>query len=698
MICLVAYWPLTFYLYSLKNDALTYFLPTRHQISEAIYHGYWPFWSPYFNLGYPIHGDMQAGVWNPIVQLFSLTGPYTLRMLQYETLLYIYLSGVGMFFLINYFNKDQRTGLLIGTAFMLCGYISDSAQFLNWIASAAFLPFIFLFFYKTITEYSWKSALLTGIFFYLLFTAGYPASFILTSYLLLAMLLFHIWQKDNLNRKTLLTLFKLLCVFSSSFILLSLPPILSFSQFLLLTQRGSGATYTEAMSNPLHPWLLISYITPLAVWKASFATVTDGLQRNSYIGLVTFSFVLMAFLIRSKSRVVSFWKWAFILSLIFSLGEIGGLRILTYYLLPLMNSFRHPANARLFTSFFGCLLAAFIFQKAISHTLSYRVRKYAWLLLLLTFCIATTIAFFSEGSHFTIKNFSLNTAVIKAFLDHLTFRDFLVFNLLIQIPFLIFIYLFIIRKIQINLLVAASITNCIITTMLTQPLQVVKKDHADHIQQILNKVQVKGYPFPDLSSTLLSNSLDGGRYFNEIACGNMYNKKIGRIDYFITPSNLYNQVKFWSNPIWRDRLFKYPFFYRVDSAVFISDTSKRINTKKHLALIANKNLPDTINRYPSQAFQAAVKKFNPNELEIDIHTTDRGFYTVFQNYHPSWSLYIDGHKQQLYLCNISFMGFWIDPGKHTIGLKYEPAGIKAAFYISILTLLGILLLLLKKSR
>src|SRR5436190_19573002 len=78
IICLVTYWPLTFHVFSLKNDALNYFLPVRYQISQSFYNGYFPFWSPYFNLGYPLHGDMQSGVWNPVVQLFSLFGPYTL--------------------------------------------------------------------------------------------------------------------------------------------------------------------------------------------------------------------------------------------------------------------------------------------------------------------------------------------------------------------------------------------------------------------------------------------------------------------------------------------------------------------------------------------------------------------------------------------------------------------------------------------
>ena len=39
----IAYWPLTLNVFSLKNDAITYFLPWRYHISTAIQNGYFPF-------------------------------------------------------------------------------------------------------------------------------------------------------------------------------------------------------------------------------------------------------------------------------------------------------------------------------------------------------------------------------------------------------------------------------------------------------------------------------------------------------------------------------------------------------------------------------------------------------------------------------------------------------------------------------
>ena len=95
ILCLAGYWPISSNLFSLKNDAYIYFLPCRHFISEQIRSGHFPLWNPYFYMGFPLHGDMQGGVWNPVVWLFSLFTTYTMTTLQYETLLYIFIAGLG---------------------------------------------------------------------------------------------------------------------------------------------------------------------------------------------------------------------------------------------------------------------------------------------------------------------------------------------------------------------------------------------------------------------------------------------------------------------------------------------------------------------------------------------------------------------------------------------------------------------------
>ena len=690
--CLISWWPLTFHVFSLKNDALDYHLAIHYQVSESISNGYLPFWTPYLNFGYPLHGDMQSGVWNPIVQIISLFGPYTLKTLQYEFLFFIYLSGVGMFFLVKHFIKNNAISLLAAGSYMLSGYITDSAQFLNWISAASFLPFVVLFYYRTIVERKRRRALACGIFYFFLFVSGYPADFILVSYLLLIMLIWYLFPKQNRSKQVIWQLIRLNALIAICFLLLSLPAIISYAEFLPLTQRGSGATYDEAMRNYLHPALIFSFLTPLPVWKASFVSVTDPLERSCYLGIITFALLLTGFFIKSNIRIQRFFKWGLIVSLLFSFGPLGGLRVASYYLLPLMNTFRHPANARLFIIFFGCLLAACSLSQILKASNKFQIRRNVFVILITCYTLLLIWSLTGHISLLSRLNVKTDPAGVKLFLDSLSFSDLLFFNIVLQVPFLAILYRSFVKKINLTWLLAASLVNSIIHTALYQPFSAIKKDSVHAVQTILESVQQKGYPVPDLTSSLASNSENAQRYFDEIGPYLMYSKKIGRVDYNFTPSNLKAQNEFWLNEKVRDILLQYPFFYKVDTVMSMADSSRISLTPKKIVLAENVQIKNSVDTGSSH-YTAIMKKFMPLEWLINVRSDKPGFYCIFQNYYPRWELLVDGRKEVITRCNISFMGFSLPAGDHSVVFKYRVFDLKVAFVISFCTLLSILVLL-----
>jgi hypothetical protein len=639
---------------------------------------------------------MQSGVWNPIVQIFSLFGPYTLRTLQIETLLYVYLSGVGMFFLAKYLIKNWKISLLAASCFMLCGFNTDSAQFLNWISAASFLPFCFLYYYRTITEKSWKPALLFALFFYLLFTTAYPADFILSSYIILFLLVSTIWKKQNRTKDVLISQFRLHLLILCCFVLVALPAIISFAEFLKYSERGAGASYEDVMSNPLNPGLILSYVTPLPIWKASFASVTDPLERNSFFGLIGFALLLAAFFIKTDNSLLRFCKWAFLLTLLFSFGEFGGLRIITYYILPLMNTFRHPANAKLFTIFFSCILAAFALKRLSEQQNRLNIKP-VFIILTLSFiglgiwAVAGNLSIFS-------RRVDANTGAVKGLIDSLSFSDLLLANVLIELPFLIALYFFLIRKLNLNLLLVTAVLNSLIHTMLFQPFTVVKKDSVAAIQSVLNSIQQKGYPHPDLKSTLADNSADGDKYFAEIGAANMYSKKIGRIDYRITPSNLLTQNEFWFNEKLRNHFMTYPLFYRADSALLIKDSASLSSTVRNLVVVSDPAIQQSINSTVPASYSVTIKKFTPNEWRLAIDPKEPSFFTLFQSFYPRWRLSIDGQPCRIEKVNISFMGFQLPAGKHSVILKYHSTDLRLAWFVSLFTTIALILIVLSLPK
>lgn len=700
VIAIVSFWPISLHIFSLKNDALNYFLPIRRFVSESYSHNTLPLWTPYLNLGFPLHGDMQSGAWNPFVQIFSLFGPYTLYTLQLETLLYIFLSGVGMFFLLKHLTIHPYANIIVSVAYMLSGYNIDSCQFPNWIASTALLPFVFLFYYRCLTEKTISSGILTGFFLFLFFNCAYPADFIITIYLLAAMLLLYVVnilrEKEKLFQRKLIVNHLLLLLF---FLLLSSPALLSYFESLPLQERGTGASYRQAMTNPLSPHLLSSFTTPLSTWKMPFADNTDPLERNSWIGIAAFLFVIAGFASRQKEKLVVFSRWAILFFLLFSFGELGGIRIICYFTLPLMDSFRHPANAKMFTIFFCCLLAGFTFNSVLKGQFSKRVLKNSfWITIIILIAILIISLFFpryllNPASLSKLFHYQPGVSLIehvKNASQGISFADLVIISTCIQIPFLWFIYKYLFKKISYRSVTITAIINCVIFAILLQPFTVIKKDKAAFVQDIINAHVVNGYPIPDLHSSLLQNSKDNEKLMDKIGCLNLYNKRIGRSDYRISPNNLLSQNEFWFTEGFRNKIMQNPFIY----------------SPNHLSAFSTwkNNISDSLSTYAYTQEQAILpsfdelssatinlKSFSPQRIEGQIKSSGPCFVVIQQNIYPRWKLYLDGKEMPLIKTNLTFMGFYADPGQHAFLLRYEATDLKIAFFISLLSLLFIII-------
>jgi Bacterial membrane protein YfhO len=691
---ITAYWPISFHVFSLKNDALNYFLPVRHLVSESYSNNILPLWTPYLNLGYPLHADMQSGVWNPFVQVFSFFGPYTLYTLQLETLLYIFLSGMGIFFLLKHFRLHPYANLLASVSFMLCGFNSDSCQFLNWIAGTAFLPFVFLFYYRCLEERSLKQGIYTGISLFFLFSCAYPADFIITAYLMVSMLIVYIvsaYRKKEIfiNKKLLLAHVAIAIIF----VLLSGPAILSYAEGLPLQERGNGAAYEAVMSNPLHPALLSSFTTPLAIWKMPGISITDPLERNSYIGIAGFMLLVISFMLKSANKTVKFSKWAALVFILFSFGETGGIRIISYYVLPLMNSFRHPANAKMFTLFFCCILTGFAFNDVLNNAVPVKILKRGWWATLSIVLIVLIISFFTPFSLFKFS--SLSSFIqpqegvsfinhLKTQLDSISFADLVLLNTLIQIIFLLLLYRFLFKRINIKFFLATAVINCILFTVCFQPFTVINKSPASAVQAMVNKFSVTGYPLPDNTQSLEQNSLNNEKYMAQIGCINLYNKKIGRSDYRITPSNQLLQNKFWFNEKIRNKVMKYPLLYKPE---FVFDINKwnagEVQDSSASKWAFTESLKYVHKFSNDDSIDIVFTKFEPNRIEGKITTNEDGEFVLMQTNYPRWKLYIDDKASSINLTNIAFMGFSVPKGSHTFSFRYEAMQIRIAFIISL---------------
>ena len=696
--CVIAYWPVLAGIFSLKNDAVRYFLPVRYQISEMILNGQFPFWTPYINLGHPLYTDMQSGVWNPFVWLISLFGSYTMRSLQAELIIYVYLSGVSMFYLLKYFKLNWSVSLALAICYMLSGFISDSSQFAYWICGMAFLPFVFLFFLKTLREPSFRSVLFFSFSLYLLFVTGYPGEFIIIFYFLLACFIVHLFQ----NKKDAWKVFKFMFLSVFIFCLFSLPAIIAYFPGLNYNTRGSSVSLDLALSNSLHPFNLISYFFPLVVWKLPISE-TDILGRNSFIGLLPFILILVSFFIKTKKPLLAFLKWVFILSIILSLGKYGVLSSVTYYILPYMDTFRHPSMFRFLTIFCGVLIAAITLNDfVLKQDLSSQKKKAFWIIISLTILTSIAILILSSSDFFRLLPASFSTTDLKSWLDQSSIKNWLVLELLIQIPFVILNYRYFVKNINLNIILAFTVVNSIIHTMLLQPVTVVSTETVSSFESKINSLKVDGFPIPDLNATILSNSISGENTIPKYGPANMFNKKHGFQFDFVTPGPLISHEKFMNTKNLHQAIFNFPLLYRADTAILSKDSLELPSTKKFvishdssLLTYINSTVEDTI-------YNFRMLKYNPAVWEFEVSNSVPGFFSLNQNYYPKWELTVNGKKEEIYLCNQSLIGFKLQPGKNLVILEFRDDKVMNAFYLQlflwVLILAYFIFLLLKQSK
>jgi hypothetical protein len=122
IVCLIAYLPLSSFLFALKNDAFAYNFPNKYFFSEVLRNGYLPTWNPYLNYGFPLYADPGFAWWNPITWLFGLIG-YNVYTFSIEVLMYIYIAGLGMYWLGKKLNVSPLTSFIIGCMFMCSGFL-----------------------------------------------------------------------------------------------------------------------------------------------------------------------------------------------------------------------------------------------------------------------------------------------------------------------------------------------------------------------------------------------------------------------------------------------------------------------------------------------------------------------------------------------------------------------------------------------
>jgi hypothetical protein len=643
---LLGNWCFTFQIFSLKDDNSYYYMPMRMYLSDALHEGKLVFWNPYFQLGLPQYSDMQGAVWNPVALILCSLFRYNHTCFLAEYLIYLIIAAAGMYKLAQTFIKDFWLVALIVVVYILGGFTSAIANFFNWSASLAFLPWLFYFFWTTLQKPNYKKAIWLAIIIWLNTVCGYPGFLLYAFYILLVWLIVFIYQQAKQKNKQLI--FAVLVYFLVSAVittLLCLPAIAAYIEFFPYYFRGSHLATEVPFQDCVYPNYFNSLLVPSTVYNGDMISPSHSANRNLYIGVLPF--VLCLLLVINFKKIKHTYKWLFagiaIFTFVFLFGHLTPLGNLTYKYLPLLGASKWSAATRIFLSIVLMAGVALLLQQQkilVSNKQLFWYRIFAGIFVLLIGYLS--YYWFYQQAWFTPKHKWLMLA-------NAVWQMILWLSVAWLLPKLLantkWLLLFVLIDLGINHSIGLAATG-----IATVPPKV----------------------------------------YNEY-CTKFYQQNPN--DYLLMPPQQRYQL-FHFNPWTNHNASKifYPEFFIQSNTMFMGYENLFINNKQGFDLLKYKNFvfSDDV-----QQLEITNHHFGYNQISFTATCSNEGFIVVQQNFYNRWHEATGKPITQYKNC---MMQLPVHKGINLISLQYNTGNFMQLFWVSIATLLVCSVFLLVSSK
>lgn len=355
------------------GDGWAYSLPMRLLLGEMIRQGTLPLWNPYSFAGMPLLASVQPGVLYPPNWLFAILSPVAamnaVTIISYQIALagaYLYARAVQL----------KRTGALVmALIFTFGGFLICHPEMTNYIASAAWLPWLVLVVEKLAQcrswQQAWRWAAAGAAFIALQCYAGLPQATWQTMLVCGLYFLFRLIANEETDRTphaspfTRLRFVIAIAAMAVCGLLLSLIQLLPTIE---LQQQGERAaiSYDAFAAYPLAPRFLLTLVFPYFFgggwpWLYHVGGWDEWwLLRYGYgyAGLGGLMLIVIAWRAGHQRRLVWFWSLVAALALLLAFGDYLPLRLnYLLYRVPVFNLFRGSYRHLLEFTFAAAVLA-----------------------------------------------------------------------------------------------------------------------------------------------------------------------------------------------------------------------------------------------------------------------------------------------------------------------------------------------------
>jgi hypothetical protein len=366
------------------GDLASFLFPIYRYAAASLRAGDLPLWNPHLYGGAPFLADMQTGLfYPPNLLLFLLIPSFAYKAMEWMAVAHVFLAGLTMYLCLRYLEPSRpmrvAAALTGAVAYMFSDLFIVHFGNLNLIGVAAWLPLIYLLFWRALRSRRLGLAVGAGVAFGISTLEGHLQ---ITLYVGLALAVTAVGEallsregtsQGGWRHSRAWPLLALLVTAAVAVGLAALVLLPAF-EYARLSPRAA-LTYREAARYSLVPGLLGEMLVP-ALFSSREPSLYWGVWDRvaaGYLGIFPLILAGLAFLLHRGRQVRAFVILA-VIALLLALGGESIVHGWTYWLLPGFRQLRAPARAILLLDFGLAALAALGLDRLL-HPLDLRARR-----------------------------------------------------------------------------------------------------------------------------------------------------------------------------------------------------------------------------------------------------------------------------------------------------------------------------------
>jgi len=720
----------------LWEDFAEYVYPVQSFAAREFAAGKLPFWNPYSFAGMPFLADIQVGFFYPlnrVLSLFIVDGTLPVKILELSLILHFLIAQLSMFFLMRNLKVSFWASVVSAISFGFSFLLVCHAIHPMIVIHLSWLPLIFIFYHKAISNASIKNATIAGLLLGMIMLSGHPQ---MTLYISLFLGAFFLWNLiadiKNSHFKNV-SIFKYLVASIIPFVIAAgvfQVQYLPSSELAELSRRQE-MTFEQASEGSLEiPQFITAVVPKFFGYQDASGTpkVAYYLKKHNtkgeevapqyyyywetayYFGIVTLMLGLIGAVgLFKKNRLVAFITVFSIFAFAFALGNNG----FVYYIfhkLPFFSQLRIPARMMFAVAFGFSIISGF----TIDNLKNVRLKQ-----ILIPSILPITIAVLASigllQSFFSIDENSIK--IIQ------TYGTTALFFTVIS-----FLLIYVAHKGKINIQFVAALLAIIAFIDLyiagaefnrskvdysqqynlpEDAIKAFRSKYPDDIFRVNSRIYNPPYMAMKRNQGLISsvellegyNPLVLARNVPPLSREEIH--KLFNVKYEIAIDSVRGV------PYFAERKDRLPRAWLAGAAIVKNEdeVAEFMKTNKldysKIAVIENQpqiNLPTEIDTNFSGS--AKILEYSANKIKIQTNANMPSLLCLSEIFYPAWQTRVDGQQTEIIRANYCFRSIPLQPGNHIVEMEYASKKFTIGLWTTILALIlsVVLLVVFRKEE